>query len=39
MKTAQQQFDLSIFTSFCGSVSVVVRRNRRRINTLGCEVL
>jgi hypothetical protein len=39
MKTTQQQSDLSIFTSICGSVSVVARRLRRRILTPGCEVL
>ena len=39
MKTAQQQSNLSIFTSICGSVFVVARRLRRRINALGCEVL
>ncbi len=39
MKTTQQQFNSSLFTITSECVSVVVRRNRRRINTPGCEVL
>jgi len=39
MKTIQQQDNTPFFTIVCERVSVIVRRNRRRITASGCEVL